>query len=300
MTSKRIVLVTGATSLIGDYLLPMLLDAGFETHAVSRSKARAAGCGKVFWHVTDITKRPDIAIHNADALIHLAPLRTLPSLLPYLAAMGTRRVIAFGSTSLFTKQNSGNHGERSMIQQLRTAEEELEAHCTKAGIEWTIFRPTLIYSFGRDKNVTTIARFVKYFRFFPLVGKGEGLRQPVHAEDLAAACIAALDNPATYCEAYNLSGGETLTYREMVIRIFDELGKRPFILTLPLIFLRILLYLLSSLRPFRHFNPEMANRINQDMYFDHSKATRDFGFSPRRFGLDLKLVERRLDRVIAE
>lgn len=29
----------------------------------------------------------------------------------------------------------------------------------------------------------------------------------------------------------------------------------------------------------------MANRINQDMVFDHASATEDFGFAPRRFRL---------------
>ncbi len=300
MTLKRKVIVTGATSLIGDYLLPLLLDAGFEPHGISRSKLRQQDHGRICWHVADITKQPEVAIFNADALIHLAPLRTLPSLLPHLAGKGIKRVIAFGSTSLFTKQNSGNHDERAMIRKLQSAEEELEAHCASAGIQWTVFRPTLIYSFGRDKNVTTIARFVRHFRFFPLVGKGVGLRQPVHAEDLAVACIAALDNPATFSKAYNLSGGETLTYRQMVTRIFDEMGKKPVILTIPLIILRGLLYLLSSLPSFRHFNPEMANRINQDMHFDHSKATRDFGFTPRSFAPEIKMIERTLSRAITE
>ena len=85
---------------------------------------------------------------------------------------------------------------------------------------YTIFRPTLIYGVGRDRNVADIARFAKRFGVFPILGKGLGLRQPVHAADLAEACILAVDSSASFNRIYNLSGGETLTYREMVERVF--------------------------------------------------------------------------------
>ncbi len=63
------------------------------------------------------------------------------------------------------------------------------------GVEWIILRPTLIYGLGRDKNIAEIARFVRRFGFSPLFGKAKGLRQPLHAQDVAGACIAALDAP---------------------------------------------------------------------------------------------------------
>jgi hypothetical protein len=34
---------------------------------------------------------------------------------------------------------------------------------------------------------------------------------------------------------------------------------------------------------YRHLNTEMVNRINVDLEFDHLPATRDFGYSPRKF-----------------
>ena len=69
--------------------------------------------------------------------------------------------------------------------------------------------------------------------FFSLLGQASGLRQPVHAEDLALACIQALDDPVTINKTYNLSGGETLSYREMVEKIFRSLGKTVHFLPLP-------------------------------------------------------------------
>jgi nucleoside-diphosphate-sugar epimerase len=281
--NHRKVMVTGATSLIGDYLLSELLDLGFEVHAISRNPPKISPIPRLHWHKMNIAYDSHSDTFGADTLIHLAPLPTLPPLLEKLAGKHLKRVIAFSSTSLFTKFQSGYEKERLMAHGLKNAEDKLAELCEQHAINWTIFRPTLVYHLGRDKNVTTIARFIQRFRFFPLVGNGKGLRQPVHAEDLAKACIKALDNPMSFGQAYNLSGGEMLTYREMVTRIATKLGYKSRIVNIPLPALRIFLRGLSYIPHYRHLTPEMANRINRDMCFDHQPATRDLDFSPRKF-----------------
>ena len=96
-----------------------------------------------------------------------------------------------------------------------------------SGVDWVILRPTLIYGLGQDKNISEIVRLIRRFGFFPLVGQAKGLRQPVHAEDVATACLSALEKTDVVNRAYNLSGGETLSYREMINRVFTALGRRP-------------------------------------------------------------------------
>ncbi|BBL74712.1 hypothetical protein MishRS11D_18100 [Methylomagnum ishizawai] len=279
----RKILVTGASSLIGDYLLPELAGLGFEVHALSRNPPRRVPHPLLHWHRLDITQDDPGDAFGAEAIVHLAPLWTLPPLVEKLAGSRVRRVIGFSSTSLFTKFQSSYEKERLMAHGLKNSEDRLADLCATHGMEWTVFRPTLVYRLGRDKNVTTIANFVRRFGFFPLVGSGHGLRQPVHAEDLARACVQALDNPRTHRKAYNLSGGETLTYREMVERIAHSQGQPTRIVTIPLPAFRIFLRGLSCLPIYRHLTPEMANRINLDMCFDHGPATRDMGFDPRAF-----------------
>ncbi len=82
-------------------------------------------------------------------------------------------------------------------------------------------RPTLIYSEGRDINISPLSRLIRRFGFMPIVGGAPGLRQPVHAEDLAIGAISAAASPAAANKIYSLTGGETLSYREMIGRIFD-------------------------------------------------------------------------------
>jgi len=280
---SRRVIVTGATSLIGDFLLPALVQAGFEVHAISRTPPVPTNHRHIVWHRRDIGNGNSTETYGADVLIHLAPLWTLPPILDGLAGGGVKRIIAFSSTSRFTKENSGYDLERQMVSKLKKAEDDLQAFCSMRNIAWTIFRPTMVYSLGRDKNVTTIARFIKRFNFFPVVGAANGLRQPVHAEDLALACLGAMDNPKTFDKAYNLSGGETLTYQEMVSRISTYIGTTCKIIHIPLPLMRFALRWLSCLPGFQQLTPEAANRMNLDMCFDYSDAAADLNFKPNMF-----------------
>jgi len=190
------------------------------------------------------------------------------------------------STSRFTKGDSSDPNEQSVARKLAEGEERLCAWAEANQVEWVILRPTLIYGRGRDKNVSEIVRFVHRFGFFPLLGAASGLRPPVHVEDVSSACLAALDAPAAVNRAYNLSGGEALSYREMVSRIFVSLGSRLRLLTVPLWIFRLAVVLMRVLPRYRHWTVAMAERMNLDMVFDHGEAAEDLGFSPRPFRLN--------------
>ncbi|MGI9212428.1 MAG: SDR family oxidoreductase [Methylococcaceae bacterium] len=253
--------------------------------AVSRRPRRESDAASpyVSWCTLEDVRSGSVWCAGTETVIHLAPLGLLPTLIPILADHGVKRLIAFGSTSRFTKMNSPDIRERQFAVQLQDAERAMASHCDTFGIRWTLFRPTLVYALGRDRNVTTIARFISRFGFFPLIGKGAGMRQPVHAEDLAAACLSVMDNPATFGKSYNLSGGEALSYRNMVIRLFGQMRRPVCLVSIPLSVLRMGLMLGALWPRYRYFSPEMANRMNQDMCFEVIEAQQDFGFNPRAF-----------------
>ncbi len=276
-------IITGASSQIGRFLLPRILAAGLDVVAISRTGSATYVSGPARWLECDIAEQGSNAWPAADTLIHVAPLRLLPTLLPSFLARGGRRVICFGTTSRHSKAASRNPAEQAFAADQSAAEGQVADLCAAAGARWTLFRPTLIYGAGMDRNVTLIASTIRRFGVFPLFGPAGGLRQPVHADDLAAACVAAIDNAATFDKAYDLVGGETLTYRQMVERIFAALGRRPHFVTVPIAAFRVALWLMSRLPRFGDFNGEMARRMNEDLVFDSSSAARDFGYSPRPF-----------------
>lgn len=297
--SKGRVGVIGATSHVGESLLGLLVREGWEVVAFSRSakEGRGAGGGTgVTWRKLEVPSSAGAGAATAEVRavpedgkiaywVSLAPIIALADYLPMFAAYGAKRVVALSSTSRFTKTDSSDPAEREWVEQIAAAEENLIAWSRARGGEWVILRPTLIYGLGRDKNIAVIASFIRRFGFFPLVGTGGGLRQPVHARDVARACCETLLS-AVPNRAYTISGAETLTYRAMVSRVFQALGRRPRFFGVPVWAFRVGFSLLRLVPRFRYLSIAMVERMNRDLAFDHAEATRDFGFSPSDFRLE--------------
>jgi nucleoside-diphosphate-sugar epimerase len=215
----------------------------------------------------------------------MAPIWAIQQHFQLLEAYGARRVVALSSTSTLTKSASSDPEEQAVAQRLVNAEAAFQSWAQSRNVDWVILRPTLIYGLGRDKNISEIARIIRRFGFFPFFGKANGQRQPIHAADVAGACLGALLTPGAANRAYNISGGETLSYREMVVRVFAALGRRPRLLTVPLWAFRLAVTMLRCLPRYQQWSAAMAERMNQDLVFDHTEAARDFGFKPMGYAL---------------
>lgn len=320
--SRPRVSVLGARSLVGACLLPLLTQAGWQVTACSRRAASRTADGVAWRQIGGAATRQApptessairldhqvnpgrVPANHSDAVrnpaeslpspakaqsvpdwICVAPIWVLPEYFALLEAQGARRVVALSSTSRYTKDDSADPQEQAVARRLAEAEARVQAWAESRGVEWTILRPTLIYGLGRDKNIAEIARFIRRFGFFPVLGRAAGLRQPIHAADVAGACVAALQAPAASNHAYNISGGETLAYRDMVARVFATLGRRPRLLHVPLPVFRAAVALMRCLPRYRHWSVAMAERMNRDLVFDHAEAARELGFKPRPFAL---------------
>jgi len=268
------VLVAGATSLIGRFLLSRAEAAGLRPLALSRRGGDLQA---------DLTQGETLAevLPPVRRMVSLAPIWLLPAALPVLVDKGLERLVAFSSTSRFTKAASPLPEEQAVADKLARAEDEVITFCAQRGIAWTLLRPTLIYAEGEDQNVSRLAGLIRRFGVLPLSGDGQGRRQPVHADDLAAAALAALETPATHGQSYDLPGGETLTYKEMCQRIFAALGRPPRILSAPPAVWSAAFALAKPFLP--GATAAMGARMAEDLVFDAEPARRDFGYAPRDF-----------------
>ncbi len=284
--SERHVGLLGATSLIGECLLKQLIQNNWHITAFSRRPITQSH-PQIAWKQLDTTNQLRVGTeeNNIPFWICAAPVWTLPDYFDLISASGARRIVVLSSTSRFTKDTSSDPSERKIAQQLIKGEEFVQTWAATHGVKWIILRPTLIYGYGHDKNITEIARFIRRFGFFPLLGSAKGLRQPIHVEDVASACYAALDTLNLTNRSYNLTGAETLPYREMVKRVFEALNHPPHMLTVPLWFFQIAAWGLSWLPRYHNWTSAMAKRMNQDLTFDCSDAKQDLNFSPRSFKL---------------
>ncbi|MDI7774075.1 NAD-dependent epimerase/dehydratase family protein [Asticcacaulis sp. EMRT-3] len=283
----------GARSLVGRRMHDALIKAGWPQEAIWRTARKPiAGQGLVLDATRPEAFQPD---NRFSHVIICAPVWLVSeALLQRLQALGMQRLVAFSSTSRLTKGESLEPAEREVVEKLAAGEARVAQFCAQNSIDWTILRPTLIYDEGHDENVTRIADLIRKLGFFPLCGKASGLRQPVHARDLAAAAAAALPAEASFGKSYNLPGGESLTYHDMVARVFAALGRRPLILSLPEVVWRWGFAVLDVLTPGRKLkrNLQMVVRMNRDLWFDPVPPARDFGYAPGDFKPDFKADSR--------
>ena len=272
--------------MVGRCVLSQLAQTDGQVQAFSRQAPGHRSENGVVWRqipVAPVQESPEAT--TIPWWICIAPIAALPTHFAWLEAVGVRRIVVLSSTSRFTKDTSSDPQEQAIAQRLAEAEDQLQTWAQSRGIEWVVLRPTLIYQPGQDKNVSEIARFIGRFGFFPVLGQAQGLRQPIHAADVASACIAALQSPTVANRAYNLSGAETLPYQRMVGRIFTAQGRTSRVLSVPLWMFKLAVMLLRCLPRYRNWSAAMAERMNRDLVFDHTEAMRDFGFQPRAFTL---------------
>jgi nucleoside-diphosphate-sugar epimerase len=231
----------------------------------------------------DLTQaRNWIAPENAD-IISLLPLWILVQFLPRF--IGVKSIVAIGSTSRFSKNASADARERATAANLEKSENILQAWCVRSNVHGTLLRPTLIYDGTGDENIARMARFIRRFRFLPLAAPAKGLRQPIHADDVACATVNTLDNPAVYGKSMNIAGGETLTYRAMAERVFEAMGMKPRFLLLPTDWLQKGFRWASDIGVLHEtsFGASIFERMNQDLVFDISESLQLLKYQPREF-----------------
>lgn len=274
-------LVFGASGAIGRFLVPRLLAAGHEVVAVSRA-AHTASHPKLRWIAGDLygTLPP---LPDADAIFSAGPLDAFANWLAHDDAIRCLRIVAIGSQSAATKQTSADAAERALAERLLMAEQTLAKAADARGTMWTVLRPTLIYGAGLDRTLTPIARFAERWRVFPYLANARGLRQPVHADDLARACMDMLAHARTTQRIYAVGGGERLAFGTMFERVRASFPFRTIALPVPFTIARAVSGIAAGFPPFRAASPAAVRRLEEDLTVDHAAAADDFGWSPRSF-----------------
>ncbi len=157
-------LVFGASGQIGAPLLERLGDAGWRVLAVSR-EARSDAPGR-HWLQGDFARMPALPA-AVDAVFSCGPLDLFARWYE-AAGLHCPRVVAFGSTSASTKQDSRDEAERELARRLLGAEARLHAAAEARGAAATLLRPTLVYGAGRDATLTRIAAMARRWGRFVL------------------------------------------------------------------------------------------------------------------------------------
>lgn len=275
-------IIFGATGPTGRFLLPALLERGARVYAVSRRPVATADAPRVTWIRGDLFGVVDTLPRTADVVVSLGPLDAFAAWFDGLPVAGVRRVIALSSMSAETKSESPDSAERELSRSLRNAEQRLMRAAVARDIACTVLRPTLIYGGGPDRSLVPFVRFALRWRVLPIPLGAHGLRQPVHAADLAGAVDAVVDCTAAHGRIYALGGGERLRFDRMLLRLRAAMPKFVLPLPVPQAIIRAALRMRSRSGA-GAISAAAAGRLRTDLIADNGEAARDFGFAPRDF-----------------
>jgi len=274
------VLLTGASSQVGVFLIPRLVHEGFQVFAVSRKGKPQAYPD--FEQVEWLSESDAMQLSPACRyLLSAGPMELAQKFLG--SARQLQAAVVFSSSSVETKQKSGNLAERSQIDDMLAIESQLQRTADNDGIKLVILRPTLIYGCGLDTNISRLARWIRRFGFMPVNGRAAGLRQPVHADDLAQLAITAMLSKEALPQVLPLCGGSTLSYSDMVARIFVALEKPVRLVHLPQWLFVLLAGAAGAFKITAGINGEMIKRQAVDLVFDDRQARQLLNYKPRPF-----------------
>ncbi|WP_049983318.1 complex I NDUFA9 subunit family protein [Halorubrum sp. BV1] len=282
------VLVAGGTGFIGSHLCRALADGGHEVTALSRSADDTPDdVTAAVGNVTDYDSIVD-AVDGQDAVVNLVALS--PLFEPKGGNVMHDRIHRGGTENLVRAAEEGGVDRFVQLSALGAdpngttayirAKGEAEAIVRDSDLDYTIFRPSVVFGDGGE-FVSFTKRLKGMFApgvpLYPLPGGGRTRFQPIHVADLVPMLVASLEADDHVGEIYEVGGPERLTLREVTDLVYEAEQKGVTIVPLPMPLAKIGLSVLGAVPGF----PMGADQY-RSLQFDNTTADNDAG----AFGVD--------------
>jgi nucleoside-diphosphate-sugar epimerase len=198
-------------------------------------------------------------------------------------AARVRKVIYTSSSAVFgvprelpvTRVTDAQPGEE--YGRAKLAGEELCRAANQTGLDVSIIRPRTILGHGRLGIFHILFDWVSKGHPVPVFDDGSNIYQFVHAEDLAAACVAASQRQGF--GIYHIGSEHYGSMRGLLTALITHAETRSAIKPLPMRPLQAAMRVMHRLG-LSPLGPYHAMMYGQHMYFDISDAKRELGYAP--------------------
>jgi uncharacterized protein YbjT (DUF2867 family) len=231
-------LLTGATGLIGSALLGRLLSEGEQVRCLVRDPRRL-GSRRVQVQIAlgDLADPPSFrnALRGVDTVVHLAAsIRDQPGgSIEELNGIATWRMVEAAERQgvqrfvFFSALGASTHHRTRCLRAKALAEQAVR----ESALQSIVFAPSIVYGPG-DPWLTLLER-MSLLPVMPVSGRGRAEFQPIWAEDVAACVVASLRERSGESRRYELAGPDTVSHDEMIRTLLASLGRSRPLLHVP-------------------------------------------------------------------
>lgn len=228
MTARIVVL--GAGGFVGRRIVAAIAATGAQPVAVVRRRSAAPGVECVQADSTDAAALARVlagaqgaincVVGNADTIV--ANARALAAVAAEVPLVHFSSMAVYGSATGTVDETAALRGDTGWY-----AAAKAQAERALAGTPATVLRPGIIYGPGSVQWSARIARWLQAGRLGDLGAAGDGVCNLVHVDDVAAAALAALHQPAARGQAFNLGLAEPPSWNEYFLAYARALRAVP-------------------------------------------------------------------------
>ena len=294
------VAIFGGSGFVGGFLVDALIAAGHEPSLMvrlgsERKVRQAERCRLVAGNLSSTTAI-DATLENCDAVIYsVGILKESPKQgitfeeLQYNGVVRVAESTKARGISRFLLMSA--NGAKSMGTPYQETKFRAEEHVRASGFDVTIFRPSVIFGEPRGRMEIGTQLYAEMISPpIPAVGFFTGWRphrgavamSPVHVEDVAQAFLTALRESSTIGKTYVLGGPEVLSWAEMLRRIARTVGRKKWILPMPIGIMKLAAALLDWL-PFFPVTRDQLTMLAEGNTADPAALAQLIGRQPKAF-----------------
>jgi NADH dehydrogenase len=229
---------------------------------------------------------------EADIVYHLVGIiaETGTKTFQKTVADGTRRVVSAAKKAGIKKivfLSALGTTEEADSEYLRT-KWEAEQYIINSGIDYTIFRPSIVYGPG-DQFINKIAGMIRVTPLLPVIGDGLYKLQPVYVEELCGIMTMSAEQDSTSGKIYEIGGPEQLTYLEILDIIKRVMARKRAAIHIPLWFVNMGACLMEKMMNPAPLTRDQLKMMAAGSTCNQKVAEKEFGikFSP----LEMQLIK---------